>query len=134
MYLHFAGGKLIVMGKIVQVNLEGLRFYSYHGFYPEEQILGNEYSVDIKTSFDNPDFKDDQLEDTVNYEQLYSIATTAMKSPRKLLETVAEDMLEKIKLKFQHLTRIEVSICKINPLFGGDKAHARVSIIWHKKD
>lgn len=122
------------MGKTVQVNLENLRFYSYHGFYPEEQILGNEYSVDIKTSFDSPNLKDDQLDRTVNYEQLYSIATTAMKNTRKLLETVADEMLENIKLKFQHLTSIEVSICKINPLFGGDKAHARVSILWHKKD
>lgn len=122
------------MGKTVQVNLEDLRFYSYHGFYPEEQILGNEYSVNIKTSFDSPNLKDDQLDRTVNYELLYSIATTAMKNPRKLLETVADEILENIKLKFQHLTSIEVSICKINPLFGGDKAHARVSILWHKKD
>lgn len=122
------------MEKTVQVNLEDLRFYSYHGFYPEEQILGNEYSVNIKTSFDSPNLKDDQLDRTVNYEQLYSIATTAMKNTRKLLETVADEMLENIKLKFQHLTSIEVSICKINPLFGGDKAHARVSILWHKKD
>jgi len=122
------------MGKTVQVNLEDLRFYSYHGFYSEEQILGNEYSVDIKTSFDSSNLKDDQLERTVNYEQLYSIATTAMKNPRKLLETVADEMLENIKLGFQHLTSIEVSICKIKPLFGGDRAHARVSIIWHKKD
>ena len=122
------------MGKIVHVNLENLRFFSYHGFYPEEQILGNEYSVDIRTFFDSPEFKDDQLEHTVNYETLYSIATTAMKNPRKLLETVAEEMLEEIRLKFPHLSGIEVSICKINPPFGGDKAHARVSIIWHKKD
>src|SRR5690606_7607995 len=122
------------MLKTIRIDLENLRFYSYHGFYPEEQILGNEYFVNIKTSFDSPKLKDDELENTVNYEQLYSIATTAMKNPRKLLETVADEMLENIKLKFRHLTSIEVSICKINPLFGGDKAHASVSILWHKKD
>jgi len=122
------------MGKIVQVNLEDLRCYSYHGFYPEEQILGNEYSVDIKTSFDKPKLKDDQLENTVNYEQLYALATTAMNNPRKLLETVADDLLEKIKFAFPHLTGIEVSICKKNPPFGGDRANAKVAIIWHNKD
>lgn len=122
------------MGKIVQVNLEDLRFYSYHGFYPEEQILGNEYFVNIKTSFDGSKLKDDELENTVNYEQLYSIATIAMKNSRKLLETVADEILENIKLKFQYLTSIEVSICKVNPPFGGDKAHARAVIIWNKKD
>lgn len=122
------------MGKIVQVNLEDLRFYSYHGFYPEEQILGNEYFVNIKTSFDGSKLMDDELENTINYEQLYSIATIAMKNPRKLLETVADEILENIKLEFQYLTSIEVSICKVNPPFGGDKAHARAVIIWNKKD
>lgn len=122
------------MGKIVEVNLENLRFYSYHGFYPEEQILGNEYSVDIKTSFDRHNLADDQLEHTVNYERLYSIADQAMKNPRKLLETVADDMIESIQSEFQHLTSIEVSICKTNPMFGGDRAHARVRLRWHKKD
>src|SRR5690606_32101904 len=122
------------MGKIIQVNLEDLRFYSYHGFYPEEQILGNEYFVNIKTSFESPKLKDDELENTVNYEQLYSIATIAMKNPRNLLETVADEIQENIKLQIQYLTRIEVSICKVNPPLGGDKAHARAVIIWNKQD
>ena len=122
------------MGKIVQVHLENLRFFSYHGFYPEEQILGNHYSVDIRTTFDSPDLKSDDLEHTVNYEQLYAIATKAMKNPRKLLETVAEEMLEETRSAFPHLHHIEVSICKINPPFGGDKAHARVSLLWQKND
>ena len=122
------------MGTIINIDLENARFYSYHGFYREEQILGNEYSVTINTSFNALDLGNDQLEKTVNYEDLYAIATSCMKKPRKLLETVAQEMLEKIQLKFPKLQSINVSICKINPLFGGDKAQARVSLLWQLKD
>jgi len=122
------------MGKIIRINLENIRFYSYHGFYPEEQILGNEYSLTIKTSFKHNNLEDDQLGNTVNYERLYKIASDSMKEPRKLLETVANDMLEKIQIEFPNLNDIEVSICKLNPLFGGDKSQARVTLHWYNKD
>jgi len=122
------------MGKTIRIDLENLRFYSYHGFYPEEQLLGNEYSLSIKTSFTDHYLNNDELENTVNYEQLYAIARNSMGKPRKLLETVAHEMLDSIKEQFPKLNNIEVSICKLNPLFGGDKAQARVSLIWYNKD
>lgn len=119
------------MGKIIRVDLENLRFYSYHGFYPEEQILGNEYYLSIKTTSNKVDMKDEELENTVNYEVLYAIASKSMKTPRKLLESVVNEILEEVRIAFPKLQEIEVSICKINPPFGGDQAQARVSLSWH---
>lgn len=29
------------------ISLEGLEFFAYHGFYDEEQKVGNKYSLDI---------------------------------------------------------------------------------------
>jgi|SRR5690606_5780412 len=122
------------MGKIIRIDLENLRFYSYHGFYPEEQILGNEFFLSIQTAFDYTEHNDTQLEHTVNYEQLYSIASDVMKRPKKLLETVTNEIFEKIRIAFPNLKDIKISICKTNPPFGGDKAQARVSLQWHIND
>ena len=122
----------------MRIDLEDLRFYSYHGFYPEEQVLGNEYNVAIRTTTSSSFFENevaaDPFANTVNYEQLYAIAKNAMGKPRKLLETVVEEMLGSIREQFPALSSIEVIICKINPPFGGDKARARVSINWNIKD
>src|SRR5690606_31065671 len=126
------------MGKVMRIDLEDLRFYSYHGFYTDEQVLGNEYEVTIRTatsySFFAKEEGGDPFENRVNYEQLYAIAKNSMNMPRKLLETVAEEMLDSIRQKFPALDSIEVSICKINPPFGGDSARARVSINWNIKE
>lgn len=119
------------MAKIVKIDLENLRFYSYHGFYPEEQVLGNEYFVSLRTRFESRGETDYELQHTVNYERLYDFAATSMREPRKLLETVAEDILQKIAIAFPELHHIEVSIRKNNPPFGGDMAQAIVSLVWN---
>lgn len=120
------------MGNIrQQVALTDARFYAYHGYYAEEQVLGNEFTVDIHVAFDRKgDAASEDLGHTVNYEQLYRIAEAAMQHPRKLLETVVETMLEQVKDEFPFLSDIEVAITKHHPPFGGDRAKARVALQW----
>jgi 7,8-dihydroneopterin aldolase/epimerase/oxygenase len=98
-----------------KVALEGIRFFSYHGFYPEEQLLGNEYMLDIETEAEVTDYGNEDITRTVNYERLLSIAQEEMTTPRKLLETAAHAMLEKIRHEFLSVTRIRVVIRKLNP-------------------
>src|SRR5690606_31448672 len=120
------------MGYIRQeVALTDARFYAYHGYYAEEQVLGNEFTIDICVAFHRDDRPiADELQHTVNYEQLYHIAKTEMQQPRKLLETVAETMLHRVRADFPFVSHIEISVTKHNPPFGGDRANARVVLKW----
>lgn len=116
-----------------QIALIDARFFAYHGYYPEEQVLGNEFTVDICVTFDKDgDTPADDLQHTVNYEQLYDIAKTEMQQPRKLLETVAEAMLSRVSAEFPFVSSVQVSITKHNPPFGGDRAKARVTFRWER--
>ncbi|PWG82093.1 dihydroneopterin aldolase [Pararcticibacter amylolyticus] len=102
-----------------KIGLEGIRFFAFHGFYPEEQVLGNEFMVDIITEMQVVHDGNDELEDTVNYEKLYEIAESEMKNTRKLLETVALSIIERIKELFPDIDTIRVSIRKMRlPLSG----------------
>lgn len=118
------------MGIICRIKVKDLHFFSHHGFYPEEQILGNDYSVSVEVSFLSGNFFGDKLENTINYEDLYKIAKIEMERPQKLLETVAGNILNKALLKSSNAEEVKVSICKINPPFGGDKAKSEVELIW----
>jgi len=121
------------MGHIEQrVGLTDARFFAYHGYYPEEQSLGNEFTVTIHVAFDKHVGGQDNLQDTVNYELLYNIAKTEMQQPRKLLETVAESMLNRVRADFPFVSGIEVSVTKHNPPFGGDHAKAGVTLVWKR--
>jgi 7,8-dihydroneopterin aldolase/epimerase/oxygenase len=112
------------------VALTDLRFYAFHGYYPEEQVLGNEFVLSIHVSFNKRNNAEDNLYRTVNYETLYAIAKVEMQHPRKLLETVAECILDRIREEFSFVDEIKVSLCKNQPPFGADYAKATVSLVW----
>jgi|SRR5690606_5198271 dihydroneopterin aldolase len=115
------------------VALTDLRFYSYHGYYPEEQVLGNEFAVTIRVYFHrSTTAADDALGSTVNYEVLYDVARREMQHPRKLLETVAESILRRIYESFPFIDEAEVTLVKYQPPFGGDRGSASVTLSWQK--
>jgi 7,8-dihydroneopterin aldolase/epimerase/oxygenase len=109
------------------VSLEGLEFFAYHGFYDEEQKVGNKYAVDISvvTVFDKA-AEEDQLAGTVNYEKLYKIVFDEMAKPSRLLENIGKRIIQSTFRKFPEIESVEVSISKFNPPIGGVCNRARV--------
>ena len=121
------------MSKTIQkVAIKDARFYAPIGFYEEEQLLGNEFYVDVSIyfPFENPD--SDQLANTVNYEELYRILVEVMTPKRRLLESAAEDILNRLIEDYVFMTKAAVSIRKITPPFGGDRAVSEVSLEYIK--
>lgn len=113
-----------------KIALTNVRFFAHHGYYSEEQVLGNEFFLTIECYVDYAGGKEDLLENTANYETLYQLAKQQMQQPKKLLETVVENILNDIKNKFPYLNEITVNLKKNNPPFGGDTAIAEVSLTW----
>jgi dihydroneopterin aldolase len=110
------------------VSLEDVRFFAFHGFYPEEQLVGTEFRVDLRVTLPAAGPVCDELELTFNYEQLYAIASAGMKVPRKLLETVAENMLGEIRRLCPQAEAISVRIRKLHPPIPGAIGSAAVEL------
>ncbi len=116
------------MGKI---KLENIRVYAYHGCLIEEGHIGSDYSVDLTIEADlKKSAKTDNLKDTVDYVSLHKIVLDEMSVRAKLLETVADKILNRILNEEILVTFAEVSISKINPPIGGDVE--MVSVIMSK--
>jgi dihydroneopterin aldolase len=115
---------------MVEINLNGAEFFAFHGYYPEEQLLGCRFLVDLSVSFEpTADLAEDDLLNTVNYEQLYNIACEEMKITRKLIETVAQAIADTIKQKFPFVKNTRVSIKKINPPLKGKVGYSSVVVL-----
>ncbi len=114
-------------GKVV---LEGLEFHAYHGVYPQERSSGNKFEVDVmvETEFLETAFQDD-LNGTINYEDLYALVKKEMDKPSKLLETVGHAIAEKILQSFNSAINVEVKISKFNPPIGGVCKKASVVVV-----
>jgi dihydroneopterin aldolase len=115
---------------MVEINLNGAEFFAFHGYYPEEQLLGGRFLVDISVSFEPAaDFAEDDIDNTVNYEQLYNIACDEMKINRKLIETVGQAIANTIKQKFPFINNTRISIQKIDPPLKGKVRYSSVVIV-----
>lgn len=110
---------------MLTIALEGLQCYAYHGLYPEEQIIGNHFTLDIQVSIPEPEDPAD-LDESVNYEMLYTIARRIMQTPQPLLETVVHDITTAIKTAFPAIHHSRVSLKKQAPPLGGDVARSVV--------
>ena len=117
---------------MLKVALHDAKFYAYHGFYPEEQVLGGKYLVDAEVEF-QPKKVNDELSNTVDYGKLHSILKDEMQQPRKLLETLVQEMIDKILEEFPFLEKIKVGIKKLNPLLPGEVKFSLVEITWIKE-
>ncbi|MFN0213686.1 MAG: dihydroneopterin aldolase [Saprospiraceae bacterium] len=99
------------------VVLEGMRFHAFHGLYPEEQVLGAEYvvNVEVETGIAMAAKTDSIEQATVNYETVFQICMAEMAQPRKLLETVVTGIIGRMKRQFPQMKGIKVQVRKLNP-------------------
>jgi len=103
-----------------KIILEGMQFYGYHGVHPEERTLGQSFIVDIEIVLDlRPAGLSDNIEDTVSYSMIYSIAKCEIEGPSKfLLETLAEGIAQKVISK-NMVVSATVRVRKANPPIKG---------------
>jgi len=117
------------MARITQtVSLLDARFYSPIGYYPEEQLLGNEFYVSVSVTFPYQNEESENLDNTLNYEELYTMVAKVMKPVRKLLESAAEEILQGVLALRNDITHASVRIKKSNPPFGGDLSSSQVEL------
>jgi len=112
-----------------QIALEGMEFFAFHGFYDEEQKIGNKYGVDLYIDTDlRRAAESDDLHQTVNYEVLYKLVLAEMKTPARLLEHLGHRIIDKVYDKFPFVTSVKVQVYKYNPPLGGICKWAKVSL------
>lgn len=106
--------------KIGLVELVNMEFYSYHGCFKEEQVIGNKFLVtySAQTNIEAAEHSD-SLANALNYQELYNVIKEEMMVPSKLLENVAFRIHTTCALKFPSILSAKVEISKLNPPIGG---------------
>ena len=115
---------------IIQVN--NIKLYAFHGCLDEEAKIGSEYRVDVEVKADlKKSAETDELVDTVDYVHLNHIVKEEMAIRSKLLEEVAQRILNRFFKELKKIKNAKISVSKINPPIGGNVAE--VVIILTKK-
>ena len=113
-----------------KIIIKGIDFYGFHGVSQAEQELGQRFIVDVELELLlNKAGKSDQLQDTVNYCEIYSLIKENGQQKRyALIEAMASDMAESILTGFDLVQRVDVCIKKPHAPIGGVIEYAGVWI------
>ena len=108
--------------KTDKIILSEMEFYGYHGVNQEEKIQGQKFVVDleINCSLLLPGQTDD-LNDTVNYSQVYKLIKSIVEGPsQNLIESVAENIAHRI-LSETSADEVTVKVAKLQPPIKGSQ-------------
>ena len=109
-----------------------MRFYAYHGVNPEEQTLGQRFTVDVVLAVDlRRAGQSDDLAHTVSYSAVYKVVKGIVEGePRNLIEAVAESIASQIMESFPLVEHLIVTVRKPDvPMKGSMLDAAGVRIV-----
>jgi dihydroneopterin aldolase len=111
------------------VKLVNVKMRAKIGVYAEEQILGNDFLINVAIGFEGEKIM--QLQQTIDYCMLYEIVAAQMQKPTPLLEEVINNIVEIFEKELPNKKEIIISIKKLNPAFG--KQIAATEVVLEKK-
>jgi dihydroneopterin aldolase len=110
------------------IALKGMRFYAFHGYYEFERRIGNNFVVDVDAQVEIKGDPNDNIDKTLNYEEIYKITDRYMQKKYLLLEGLAYDIGVEIKAFDSKVKSVKVVLTKLNPPVGGKVDKAQVTI------
>lgn len=121
------------MDRIGVIELEGMEFKAYHGCLEQEKVRGNSFTVDFRGEMDLYDAAEsDNLNDTVNYGEIYEIVAEEMSIPSELLENVAGRIVKAIESRFPQFVSFSIRVSKKRPPVDGVAQWSRITLTSHR--
>jgi dihydroneopterin aldolase len=118
---------------ICKVGLNGVKFNAAIGYYAEERLFKNNFSVDVCVAFEqSPSTNTEDINQTVNYSLLYDICAQIFKQETLLIETVAQAILNTIKDDFPFVDEITICIKKLNPPLKAQISNSFIELNYKK--
>lgn len=114
---------------IQTVALKDVKCFALHGYYPEEQLTGIYFMVDVVVEF-KPFGDTENLQHTVNYEVLNTIILEEMAKTQKMLETVVRNIIDRCIDIYPFVLTAKVGIRKLNPPMPGEVGHSFVQLSY----
>jgi 7,8-dihydroneopterin aldolase/epimerase/oxygenase len=102
-----------------KIILSRMAFYGYHGVFPEENKLGQQFYVDAELSLPLGEAgRSDELEHTVNYAEVYYTVQGIVEGRSfRLLEALAENIASTLLQTYTSINESKVRVIKPHPPF-----------------
>jgi dihydroneopterin aldolase len=98
---------------MITIELRDVHIHGSHGIFQGEEKSGNPYIVNLEVKYEDTDIDFDDINETINYIDLYEIVRIRMNIATGLVEKVCESIVRHIKHQYPFIKEISLSIYKL---------------------
>lgn len=111
------------------ITLRNLTVFGHYGVSPAEREVGQKIQMDIDLSADlKAACQSDSLEDTVNYESVYSkVMEVVSERKHRLIESLGEDICYQLLKNFP-ISKVTIKLRKTNLPFPNNLSHVEICL------
>lgn len=119
-----------------RITLSNMVFYGYHGDLPEENTLGQRFTIDLVLTLDIGEAAaTDNLHKTVDYTRVYAICRATVEKDRfKLIESLAGHVLDRVLAACPVVDKVSITIKKPSVPIAGILDHVAVETSKSRAD
>lgn len=117
---------------LFRISLKGLKFYSNIGVFLQEREVGNDFEVDVTVCCKASEFREDKLESTLSYADIFEIVKVIMGEEYLLLETVAKRICDRISGRWPEVEEVVATVRKLAAPIPGIMGNCEVEYFWKK--
>ena len=96
----------------MHIYLNDLVFNGFHGVYAAEKKIGNTFKVDVRIEFTHAKKTIEDLDQTIDYVNVYQLIQKIMEIPTPLLETLVAKIADQILAEHSIAENVFVKITK----------------------
>ncbi len=113
-----------------EITLKNCVFYAYHGYFEEEQKIGQRFEVDaVMSAVPGERLDRVQLQDTVHYGEAFAIIERLVTQEKfNLIETLAYTIAKSLCEELGHVETAKVSVRKPSVPIDGVLDYAEVTV------
>lgn len=108
---------------MLTVSLHGIKTHAPHGLYPQENILGNEFEIDVDIYLPVTHAEPWPY---VDYTLIQGIVLHVFEQQGQLLETFVQNIHASLKMNVPTAEKIKVAVRKLHPPMKGHVQYAQV--------
>ena len=117
------------------IRLNNMIFYGYHGVYDFEKENGANFEIDLELTVPlNKPSKSDNIEDTINYEDIYELVKKSFGSKSYFLLEKLADSISKSIFEEHKIDKLIIRVRKINAPLNGKLDSVEIELIRKRSD
>ncbi len=114
---------------IISISLEGVVIHAFHGVFEQETAVGNDFCIDLQVDVPITEgMRNDLLDGTISYANLYETCVEEFRTPSQLLEHVALRISKTLRCRYPQIVAGRLRISKLHPPIPHFEGSASVSL------